>query len=214
MRPRFGPKAQPRPPCGLPQPFYSLDSVGRRLARFVRGMLFGVWGALLLKEEASNIEPDVPAQADLVETDVEDVAETPWHRFGRYPKPFRAWGPSEVPDRGKRMQGHQLLTQAAAGARHTGVGLNRVRKVPGYPYLSSSFLGLPYRVLNINHKKELLRGLWLESGLVIHRKPGSQPQGPPKRTRARSSIIAKYAGRHVPNTQIPQPRKIKLSVWV
>ena len=25
--------------------------------------------------------------------------------------------------------------------------------------LSSSFLGLPYRVLNINHKKELLRGL-------------------------------------------------------
>ena len=27
--------------------------------------------------------------------------------------------------------------------------------------LSSSFWGLPYRVLNINHKKELLRGLWL-----------------------------------------------------
>ena len=27
--------------------------------------------------------------------------------------------------------------------------------------LSSSFLGLPYRVLNINHKKELLRGLWV-----------------------------------------------------
>ena len=26
--------------------------------------------------------------------------------------------------------------------------------------LSSSFLGLPYRILNINHKKELLRGLW------------------------------------------------------
>ena len=25
--------------------------------------------------------------------------------------------------------------------------------------LSSSFLGLPYRILNINHKKELLRGL-------------------------------------------------------
>ena len=26
---------------------------------------------------------------------------------------------------------------------------------------SSSFLGLPCRVLNINHKKELLRGLWV-----------------------------------------------------
>ena len=27
--------------------------------------------------------------------------------------------------------------------------------------LSSSFWGLPYRVLNISHKKELLRGLWV-----------------------------------------------------
>ena len=27
--------------------------------------------------------------------------------------------------------------------------------------LSSSFLGLPYRILNTNHKKELLRGLWV-----------------------------------------------------
>ena len=27
--------------------------------------------------------------------------------------------------------------------------------------LSSCFLGLPYRILNINHKKELLRGLWV-----------------------------------------------------
>ena len=26
--------------------------------------------------------------------------------------------------------------------------------------LSSSFLGLPYRIPNINHKKELLGGLW------------------------------------------------------
>ena len=29
--------------------------------------------------------------------------------------------------------------------------------------LSSSFLGLPERILNVNHKKELLRGLWVES---------------------------------------------------
>ena len=27
--------------------------------------------------------------------------------------------------------------------------------------LSSSFLGLRYRILNINHKKELLRDLWV-----------------------------------------------------
>ena len=33
--------------------------------------------------------------------------------------------------------------------------------------LSSSFLGLPYRVPNINHKKELLRGL----GLWVNPKP-------------------------------------------
>ena len=28
--------------------------------------------------------------------------------------------------------------------------------------LSSSFLGLPYRILNMNPKKELLRSLWVE----------------------------------------------------
>ena len=27
--------------------------------------------------------------------------------------------------------------------------------------LSSSFLGLPYRSLNMDHEKELLRGLWV-----------------------------------------------------
>ena len=40
---------------------------------------------------------------------------------------------------------------------------------PSQPYsdrhthrlLSSSFLGLPCRILSINHKKELLRGLWV-----------------------------------------------------
>ena len=32
--------------------------------------------------------------------------------------------------------------------------------------LSSSFLGLPYRILNMNHKKELLRGLWVEKLLL------------------------------------------------
>ena len=37
--------------------------------------------------------------------------------------------------------------------------------------LSSSFLGVPYRILNINHKKELLRGLW-----VGPRDLGSRPR--------------------------------------
>ena len=30
--------------------------------------------------------------------------------------------------------------------------------------LSSSFWGLPYRILKINHKRELLRGLWVATG--------------------------------------------------
>ena len=32
--------------------------------------------------------------------------------------------------------------------------------------LSSSFLGLPYRILHMNHKKELLRGLWVYLNLT------------------------------------------------
>ena len=32
---------------------------------------------------------------------------------------------------------------------------------PTHRPLSNSLLGLPYRILNINHKKELLRGLWV-----------------------------------------------------
>ena len=34
--------------------------------------------------------------------------------------------------------------------------------------LSSSFLGLPYRVPNINHKKELLRSLWVDHTMQFH----------------------------------------------
>ena len=38
----------------------------------------------------------------------------------------------------------------------------------GYAHrlLSSSFLGLPCRILNMNHKKELLRGLWVGLGVL------------------------------------------------
>ena len=32
--------------------------------------------------------------------------------------------------------------------------------------LSSSLLGLCYRILNINHKKELLRGLWVNRKIL------------------------------------------------
>ena len=39
--------------------------------------------------------------------------------------------------------------------------------VPTHRPLSSSFLGLPYRILNINHKKELLR--------VVFRSPAAYP---------------------------------------
>ena len=33
--------------------------------------------------------------------------------------------------------------------------------------LSSSFVGLPYRILYMNHEKELLRGLWV---YILHKK--------------------------------------------
>ena len=45
-----------------------------------------------------------------------------------------------------------------AAVRHRHIDL--VPEIPHRP-LSSSFLGLPYRILNINHKKELLRGPWV-----------------------------------------------------
>ena len=39
--------------------------------------------------------------------------------------------------------------------------------------LSSSFLGIPYRILNISHKKELLRRLWV--GISIEAATDSGP---------------------------------------
>ena len=44
------------------------------------------------------------------------------------------------------------------------LNLSTARHVIGFTHRprSSSFLGLPYRILNLNHKKELLRGLWVE----------------------------------------------------
>ena len=36
-----------------------------------------------------------------------------------------------------------------------------ISSVTTHRLLSSSFLGLPYKILNMNHKKELLRSLWV-----------------------------------------------------
>ena len=53
---------------------------------------------------------------------------------------------------------------------------------PAHKPLSSSFLGLPYKFRNINHKKELLRSLW-----VVAEFPRSEPgTHQPKRCRKRS----------------------------
>ena len=45
----------------------------------------------------------------------------------------------------------------------TVIGLTKAGNPSTHRPLSSSVLGLPYRILNINHKKELLRGLWVTS---------------------------------------------------
>ena len=57
--------------------------------------------------------------------------------------------------------------------------------------LSSSLLGLPYRILHINHKKELLRGLWVDPiWTVMHAPQYSWP----KEVRASSPL---YPNRHI-----------------
>ena len=43
--------------------------------------------------------------------------------------------------------------------------------------LSSSFLRLPYRILNINHKEELLRGLWVINTTTMTGAPTGTPEG-------------------------------------
>ena len=47
--------------------------------------------------------------------------------------------------------------------------------VPTHRPLSSSFLGLPYRILNINHNKEPLRGLWVRPLQLSHVRPFLSP---------------------------------------
>ena len=50
------------------------------------------------------------------------------------------------------------------GLHGSGVHTNFIHVHTTHRPLSSSFLGLPCRSLNRNHKKELLRGLWVASG--------------------------------------------------
>ena len=50
--------------------------------------------------------------------------------------------------------------------------------------LSSSFLGLPYRILNLNHRKELLGGLWVKS----NRFEGNSTQRVQRRLCRRASL--------------------------
>ena len=53
--------------------------------------------------------------------------------------------------------------------------------------LSSSFLGIPYRILSMHHKKELLRGLWVGSigGLMLRSSAALHPS----RLRAGLSLV-------------------------
>ena len=44
--------------------------------------------------------------------------------------------------------------------------------------LSSSFVGLPYRILNISHEKELLRGLWVKHKGSQHESSRTKPPKP------------------------------------
>ena len=63
--------------------------------------------------------------------------------------------------------------------RETCLGSGRVEGFQGLGFtqrpLSSSFLGLPYRILNINHNKQLLRGLWV--GFRVQASMGAEHTG-------------------------------------
>ena len=59
---------------------------------------------------------------------------------------------------------HRPVSGSGSGAvefREEGLQLGVEALRPTHRLHSSSFLGLPYRILNINHKKELLWSLWV-----------------------------------------------------
>ena len=51
---------------------------------------------------------------------------------------------------------------------------------PTHRPLSSSFWGLPYRTLNMNHKKELLGSLWVVAGVESNYIPYNYLKPPSK----------------------------------
>ena len=73
----------------------------------------------------------------------------------------------------------RLHGRSTSAAIHAEAGQRaNISPWPGtHRLLSSSFLGLPYRILNMNHKKELLRSLWVleKNGKVSHSEPGRRP---------------------------------------
>ena len=62
---------------------------------------------------------------------------------------------------GRRAKAHPLW-RARSSPTHAEVPKIRVQG-SAHRLLSSSFLGLPYRILNMKHKKKLLRSLWVGS---------------------------------------------------
>ena len=72
--------------------------------------------------------------------------------------------------------------------------------------LSSSFLGVPYRILNMNHKKELLRSLW-----VRFRFGGSarEAEGVGEDRWTRTGTGAQALTTRVQNPRNPKPHKTR-----
>ena len=61
--------------------------------------------------------------------------------------------------RGKRLGEEVLKNNCSGRCRWSELGACDPSLLLNHRLLSSSFLGLPYRILNMNHKKELLRSL-------------------------------------------------------
>ena len=66
-----------------------------------------------------------------------------------------------------RVLGLELRAQGFGVPEMEGIGC-RDSLTPTHRPVSSSFLGLPCRILNIYHKKQLLKGLWVNPA---HEKP-------------------------------------------
>ena len=92
------------------------------------------YGHLTLESLSDRRQPKVESAVDRI-----DVLED-----NRAPEASFAVSPRQPPDRTSRCP-------------------SLSRAYPTHTLLSSSFWGLPYRILNINHKKELVRSLWVGS---------------------------------------------------